>query len=455
MPRPRTPPLTLLPCLVLASLVGTASSRAQTPAASPAPSPAAAHATTHSPIAGSWDAAVTYGAVEVPFRFGIAQHGDRVSGWFYNGDERVVSESGSFNGAQLRLEFPAYGRRLEAQLAADGTLSGSYGPASAGSSLRVYPFTARRAARAAAATAAVKANLAAGPGANAPVPSIAGLWIVPTDSDKAGEKAWRFIAWQSGSEVRASILRVDGDSGVLNGRWQDGRLVLSHFDGARPLRIELTAQPDGSLQILLRNSSGTDHALSAWRPADARARGLPDAADPAQHTRLRNPDEPLAFSFPDLEGHLISNTDARFRGKVLVIDVAGSWCPNCHDEAPFLESLYRKYHRRGLEIVTLSFEEPEQYANPTRLRAFVREFGLDYTVLLAGPLEELHTRLPQAVDLDAYPTTFFVGRDGRVRSVHAGFAAAATGPFNARLKQDFTATIEGLLAERGPAAAGS
>jgi hypothetical protein len=95
----------------------------------------------------------------------------------------------------------------------------------------------------------------------------------------------------------------------------------------------------------------------------------------------------------------------------------------------------------------LSFEEPEQYANPVRLRAFVRDFGLEYTVLLAGTLEELHAKLPQAVNLDAYPTTFFIGRDGRVKSVHAGFAAAATGRFNLQLKQEFTATIEKLLAQ--------
>jgi hypothetical protein len=60
----------------------------------------------------------------------------------------------------------------------------------------------------------------------------------------------------------------------------------------------------------------------------------------------------------------------------------------------------------------------------------------------------LHAKLPQAVGLDAYPTTFFVGRDGRVRAVHAGFAAPATGAFNADLKNDFTARIEKLLAER-------
>jgi thiol-disulfide isomerase/thioredoxin len=389
-------------------------------------------------ISGLWDATVGYGDIQVPFKFGIAQTASGVSGWFFNGDEHISSDSGHFESGHLILDFPSYGRRVDVQLSADGSLSGSYGPAAPESTLRTYPFSARRAPTARSAVR-VKA------------PSIEGLWIVPADSGKAGEKSWRFIVHQSGSAVSAAILRVDGDTGALNGSWQDGKFVLSHFDGARPLLLEVSPVADNTLAIVLRNSNGTNAALTGYRATDATARGVPEAADPSAHTRVKDPSEPFQFSFPDLAGHQVSNTDSRFAGKVLVIDVAGSWCPNCHDEAPFLQSLYRKYHGRGLEIVTLSFEEPEQYANPVRLRAFVRDFGLEYTVLLAGTLDDMHARLPQAVDLDAYPTTFFVGRDGLVKSIHSGFAAAATGSFNTQLKQEFTATIEKLLAQQTPA----
>jgi hypothetical protein len=113
--------------------------------------------------------------------------------------------------------------------------------------------------------------------------------------------------------------------------------------------------------------------------------------------------------------------------------------------------MYRKYHARGLEIVTLNFEDsPEQLANPIRLRAFIKDFGIQYIVLQAGTTQQLHDKLPQAVNLDAYPTTFFVGRDGLVRGAHAGFAAPATGEFNAELKKSFATTIEQLLGEKPP-----
>ena len=65
-----------------------------------------------------------------------------------------------------------------------------------------------------------------------------------------GESAWRFIVRQSGAEVTAAILRVDGDTGALAGTYRNGKFIVSHFSGARPLVLELTPQKDGTLEIL-------------------------------------------------------------------------------------------------------------------------------------------------------------------------------------------------------------
>jgi thiol-disulfide isomerase/thioredoxin len=149
----------------------------------------------------------------------------------------------------------------------------------------------------------------------------------------------------------------------------------------------------------------------------------------------------------------VSNTDERFRGKVLIVNITGSWCPNCHDEVPFLVELYRKYHAQGLEVVGLSFEEAAQLKNPTRLRAFIKRYGVDYTVLLAGEPKDAPDKLSQAANLNSFPTSFFLGRDGRVRSVHAGFPGRASGQFHEEAKAELIATVERLLAERASTAA--
>ena len=383
-------------------------------------------------LAGMWDATVTAGGVEVPFRMEIAGSGSSVKGTFFNGDETMTSSSGAFQNGTLALEWDALGTKLDAALK-DGVLEGEYSRGGRGAPL---PFHAKK--------------FVAEPAAEGRVPSIAGLWIMnlPAKSSK-GESAWQLIVRQSGAEVSAAILRVDGDTGTLTGTYRDGKFVLGHFSGARPLRVEITQQADGSLSIVQNH----DAPIPAVRDDQAKAKGLPQPTDPTRFTSVKDPSEPFHWSFPDLTGKLVSDTDDKFRGKVVIVDISGSWCPNCHDETPFLVDLYRKYHDRGLEIVALSFEEAAQLKNPTRLRAFIKHYGITYTVLVPGEPREASEKLPQAVNLNSFPTTFFVGRDGRVRGAHAGFPGKASGRFHDEAKQEITHTVEQLLAERAQSSA--
>jgi thiol-disulfide isomerase/thioredoxin len=375
------------------------------------------------PVAGLWQGTVTVSGQDVPFRIEFAAKGDSVQGWFFNGDERVTSTSGRFTGEGLVLEFAHYGTKLEATWQG-GRLEGSYGRAGRAP----YPFRAERWLKT---SAQVKA-----------VPQIAGEWEIAVQTPK-GEAAWRLLVSQTGPDLAATILRVDGDTGRLTGGYRDGRFVLSHFSGARAALLTLTPQPDGALKVEL-SGRGT---FTALRPETARAKGLAGPTDPAAHTSLKNPTEPLRFRFRNLAGEEVSESDPRFLGKVLVVNITGSWCPNCHDEAPFLVELAQRYQSQGLEVIAISFEEAEQLQDPVRLRAFVQKYGIGYTVLLGGEPTDLPARLPQAVNLNSWPTTFFVGRDGRVRNIHAGFPGKASGALHEEAKRHFIANIESLLAE--------
>ena len=378
-------------------------------------------------INGLWDGSVVVNDVEVPFRLELSASGTNAKGSLFNGDEKLTSTTGTFQNGALVLSFDEYETKLEATLK-DGRLEGVYSRGTRGAP---YPFQAKRFAPA----TTEAAN----------VPSIAGLWNVQVKSSK-GESAWQLIVRQSGPEVSAAILRVDGDTGALTGTFANGKFVLSHFSGARPLRVELTPQADGTLSVVQNKEA----PLVALRSEVARAKGLPEPSDPSRFTSVKDPTEPLRFSFPDLNGKIVSNTDERFRGKVVIVSISGSWCPNCHDEVPFLVELYKKYRREGLEIVSLSFEEAAQLKNPTRLRAFNKRYGVEYTVLLPGEPKELADKVPQGVNLNSFPTTFYLGRDGRVRGVHAGFPGKASGKIHEDTKAEITADVERLLAERAP-----
>jgi thiol-disulfide isomerase/thioredoxin len=177
------------------------------------------------------------------------------------------------------------------------------------------------------------------------------------------------------------------------------------------------------------------------------AEGLDRPPDYDRRAGVKDPSQPFTFRFPNLDGDIVSNKDARFKGKVLLININGSWCPNCHDEDEFLPMLYQKYHSQDLEIVALDFEEPEQLANPVRLRALIARDGIKYPVLLAGETESAKEKLPQARDSDSWPTTYFIGRDGLVRKVHSGFPSPGSGELYQKEKQEFTSEIERLLSE--------
>ena len=377
-------------------------------------------------LTGLWDATVTINGRVIPFRIELAMEKSGVAATFFNGEERFTSTDGKIKNGSLAVDWDQYLSRLQATFH-DGILTGSY--TQGGRRGGTFPFEAR--------------PHSAAPPPDPGAPSIGGLWELEGIKSGKRESTWRFIVQQSGGEISAAILRVDGDTGALTGAYRGGKFLLSHFDGARASLMEVALAKDGTLDIVM---DGRTH-LTAVRPAEARARNLPPPDDFNRHTGVRDPNEPFRFSFPDLAGHLVSNTDPRFRGKVVLVEITGSWCPNCHDEAPFLVDLYQKYHEQGLEIVSLSFEEGDQLQNPTRLRAFVRKYGIEFPVLVCGQPEEAKDKLMQAVNWDAWPTTFFLDRQGLVRLVHAGFPSSPSGELYRDATQEFKTQVERLLAE--------
>jgi thiol-disulfide isomerase/thioredoxin len=225
-------------------------------------------------------------------------------------------------------------------------------------------------------------------------PDIHGDWEIAVGTSTKGESAWNMKVEQTPTLVKGAILRIDGDTGGLYGNYdaEAKQYVLSHFTAAGPA---------------------------------------------------------LYFSFPDLNGKTVSSKDPEFKDKVVLVAIGGSWCPNCHDEAPLLESLYKKFHNKGLEVVSLTFEQDEdQLKNPVRVKAFIKRYNVTYPVLLAGTTDQLNEKITGAENLNCWPTSFFVDREGKVREIHAGFSGPATGKAHEELVKETTDLVEKLLAEK-------
>jgi thiol-disulfide isomerase/thioredoxin len=167
---------------------------------------------------------------------------------------------------------------------------------------------------------------------------------------------------------------------------------------------------------------------------------------------VKDPTRPLHFRFPDVDGEMVSDADERFHGKVVILTIGGSWCPNCHDEAAFLKSLLETRRDKGLEVIQLMFERTLEFESQLEgAREFATKFGIDYPVLVAGTVTDNDPlqKLPQLEALKAYPTMLAIDRKGVVRAIHTGFAGPATGAHYEEQSRELTALIDGLLAEPG------
>lgn len=366
--------------------------------------------------------------------------GGALQGSFVNGKEISASSSGSEANGHIVLNFDYFARKLEGDLHGS-EFSGTFGGRT-GTPAKVTLHPDRDGKPATRFVAATRVGTQAG--------TINGDWEIAVQSPK-GESAWTLRITPSGGgdgEIKAVILRIDGDTGGLYGGFNAGKgeYRVSRFAASGATLYSLKPQSNGSLQVTNLLKDGQQ--WTARRVQVAREEKLAPPTKATEQTTVVDPKQPFQFSAPNLAGETVASTDPLFKDKVVIVAIGGSWCPNCHDEAPMLVELYNRFHSQGLEVVNLSFEEEDQLKDPERLRAFVAKYHIPYPVLIEGTPEQLAEKVPQGKNLNCWPTSFFIGRDGLVKETHAGFSGPATGESYVELKAETTTLVEKLLAQK-------
>lgn len=367
-----------------------------------------------------------------------------------NGSDRIDFSSTVQQGREVTLRLDQYDATLSAHCASDSTcdaLEGEY-VRQKGSSLARFHFNARCAPSPASSDHA--SNTAPKP-STPPEASMASDWqFAFTDASGKPDSEPTAPAHftQNAHHVEGTIAPVSGDYGMLFGELSDGNnavLHLSRFDGIHVLRLDGHFVSPNRIEGVFHVVPGEPLAFVATRAA-ASSTGFQEAE---QLTAVKNPAEPFRFHGVNASGATITQDDPSFRGKVVLLDIFGTWCPNCHDEAPVLQALYTQFHPRGLEIVGLSYEYVEDRPRNQRLLEIYRsKYSIAFPLLLAGTTDsgQIAKTLPQLRAFGAYPTTIFLDRHGRVRLIHAGFSGPATGRLD-EVKQSFERTIVQLLDE--------
>ena len=231
----------------------------------------------------------------------------------------------------------------------------------------------------------------------------------------------------------------------MEGVIDEDTLKLSTFDGSHAFLF--TALVTDTTMV------GTFYSGNHWKELFVAKRNETfELADADSLTYLKEGYDKLAFSFPDTEGKLVSLEDERFKNKVVVVQLMGSWCPNCLDESRFFVDYQKQHEDDPIEFIALAFE----YAKTKELamesiNRLKKSIGIKYPILLAqygsSSKIEAHEKLPMLNHVLSYPTAVFIDKSGRVRKIHTGFNGPATKEKYLRFKSEFESYIEELIEE--------
>jgi peroxiredoxin len=381
---------------------------------------------------GLWRAVVTVPGGEIPFVFELSGTPDAPSAVLINGDERVPVESAAMAGDSLVLGFSAFNSTITAGIDA-GVLKGTLRLIKRGGVAQEMPLRAEYAQ-------GYTVNL---PGPE-PVIDVSGRWRVTfvEDEGRAYDAIGEFT--QEGTSVHGTFLTTTGDYRYLSGEVSGRGFSLSCFDGAHAYLFRATVLDDGTVSGDFW--SGTKWH-ETWTGTHDETAALPD---PNSLTGWKEGYDRLAFTFPDVDGNPVSLSDDRFAGKVVIVAIGGSWCPNCHDESAFLARFYDERRDRGIEVVGLMYEHYRDFERAARqVSRFRSRDDIHYPLLVAGYSDraEASATLPMLDGIQAFPTMIVLDRTGAVRRIHTGFSGPGTGAHYEHFKEEFSHFVDGLLAE--------
>ncbi|MGR7813869.1 peroxiredoxin family protein [Lacinutrix undariae] len=275
---------------------------------------------------------------------------------------------------------------------------------------------------------------------------VSGNWEVNFSPESAEDTyISKGVFKQVGEKVTGTFRTTTGDYRYLEGVMDGDIMKLSTFDGAHAFLF--TAKVTDS------TLSGTFYSGAHFKEPFVGKRNetfeLPDAD---QLTYLKEGYDTLEFTFPDVNGKMVSLSDAAFKNKVVIVQIMGTWCPNCLDESRFYAEFLKQHTNNDIAFIGLAFEyaktEPKAIENIKRLQ---KDAGIEYPILLAqyqsSDKEKAQEKLPMLNHVLSYPTSIYIDRNGKVRKIHTGFNGPATGDKYTEFTSEFESFTRELLQE--------
>lgn len=389
------------------------------------------------PQTGTYRATLRLPGGEAPLGLEVAQENNRFVLYLVNATERTRVDNVTIADGELTAVFAGYENTLRTKMYRD-RLQGNVTLIKDQGKEQVIPFQARRDETYRFYQDSLTDNA-----------DLAGRWQMTLTSDGKNTAAVAIFEQQH-DRVTGTVLTPTGDHRFLEGQVRGDEAQLSTFAGGLAYLYKLKVNQQGELEGEMWQGLASHSTVEAKRNESANLDGNePD-------TQLKDRTSRFDFTFRDLDGNEVSLSDQKFRDKVVVVTLGGSWCPNCHDEAVFLVPFYKEYQPKGVEIVALMFERHGEFARASQaVRGYRKDLGIEFTTLIAGvsDTEEASKALPTLTGIYGYPTTIVVDRAGTVRDIHVGFSGPATGKLYEEYVAEFRALIDQLLTESAAAPA--
>jgi thiol-disulfide isomerase/thioredoxin len=391
--------------------------------------------TTDQSVIGLWRGVLSIQDQELPFNFRIAPaKDDSLLLTLLNGEEQLQAGSVQATGDSVVVSMHIFDTQILAKFSGEGELSGNF--------VKNYvdnytiPFRATRGE-----TYRFRENEQETEPQN-----FAGRWQVNFKGENGQDTTYNAVGEfeQKAGSIKGTFLTPLGDYRYMEGRVYGNEFAISAFDGEHAFLMKASLGQTDTLK-------GTFWSGKSWKEEWTAVRN--DSASlpsPDSLTFLKEGYDKLAFTFPNLENRPVSLTDAQYENKVVIVQLLGSWCPNCMDETRFLADWYQRNQNKPVEIIGLAYEKKADfdYAK-SRLEKLKENLGVEYELLVAGTADKAAAArtLPMLNHVLAFPTTIFIDKQGKVRKIHTGFSGPGTGAHYSKFIEDFDLFVDKLVNE--------
>jgi thiol-disulfide isomerase/thioredoxin len=384
--------------------------------------------------AGRWTASLSReDAQNIPIELLVEYNGGKQAIYIVNGSEKLKTDAPVVQGDSLIIRMPVFESYFKAKLSNNTQLKGNWIKGGSAKDL-VVPFEAHAGGSALSVAKKTASK------------NITGKWDIQLFKNDQTKRPAIGNLSQKGNTLSGSVLTPTGDYRYMSGVVDGDSLKLSTFDGVHALLFKgkiITADSiAGKFYGSLSPAESWTGARNEKVKLDAPVTAVKEGSDGR-----------LAFTYLDLEGKEVSLQSDRYKNKVVVIQLMGSWCPNCMDEMAFLSDYYSKNKSRGVEVIALAYElSTDKERSRKSLQRFQKQFKVEYPILntgvTVGDKQRTEKTLPQLTEIKVFPTSLILNKKGTIEEINTSFYGPGTGEYYTAYKTNFEKTINRLLAEK-------